>query len=940
MSFLDTLADFIEEKYSDTPEEYCVVLPNRRAGLFLRNMLANRSAKNGKASFVPEIFSIEEYIYRQSGYDAAEELTLLSLLYKSYSRVLGDKAYEFDRFYSSGRLIINDFSDVDDYLADPENVFTYLFRIKEIEGWFPDQAESDLQKNYLEFYRALKEIYFDFKKSLMSFSMAYRGLASRVLAENGAVYKYKRVCFAGLNALSPSFEMHLDGLLKESVADVFWDYDSMYLNDDQHEAGHFLRKARIRWPESFEGEVKSNFNSKKDIDIIGAPYQLSQVQVGLQLLEDNLKEGKETLMVLADEDMLTPLLHSLPESISEKVNISMGFSLRDTFCGQLIHDVLNLHLNPLRSKTQGSSVFYFYDLRRFLSNPLLPYLMKSGDGELFYRLKTDILENPRKLMFLKHTDRSYEEADAAEKLGVLSREISLLSGWTDWKQMCDELENACHSIFKAALDDAKLYQEREAAWKLMSAIQGIRNVFALEDNESVQHLKAIADFIKHSISSLRVPLKGEPLKGIQILGLLETRAMDYDHIIMLGVNEGFLPKSSRNDSFIPFDVRRELALPLPFDTEAVFAYHFYRLLQKAKTIKLVYNTESDPLWGKEPSRYLAQLEHEISKNYPQLNISKSVLDISYKSRQFTNMPLPPHAFIEEKLKRINEKGFSFTALHEFMSCPYRFALHRIMGIPEAPKDPFELDNSQLGNVFHHSVEKLFAEFTGKSLTEKDLDSIIPIAEAEFEKQLVINEVIESEYGTMFLATEVIRDSLMRYLKALKIMVKKVDICIDGIEEELLGTLQLSDGRVINLKGYADRIEKRNGVYCVMDFKTTKKTPKLEWEENMVYDVNNHRNMLQLFFYGLLFLRKRPELKEVQLANYIILKKNNCDPHFVSIKKGGAISLGGDLKTEIENLYLDYLEALHSENQNFEPTASKSCEYCPYKNVLCFSYEEK
>lgn len=940
MSFLDTLADFIRTNYKDSAEQYCIVLPNRRAGLFLRQKLAEDSAGHKQAAFLPSIFSIEKYIYHSSGLAAAGELTLLSLLYKSYRKVLGSKAYEFDRFYSSGRLIINDFSDVDDYLANPSDVFEYLFRVKEIEGWFPDEADTDIQKNYLEFYKALKDIYIDFRQILIDKLLSYRGLASRVLAEEGAKNEFKKVCFAGLNALSPSIEKHIDDLLLESKADILWDYDPMYLNDEQHEAGYFLRKARKRWPKGFDNERTSFFETEKEIDFIGAPYQLSQVQVGLQLLRENMEEGKETLMVLADEEMLTSLLHSMPKSISDEVNISMGISVRDTFCGQLIHDVLSLHLNPLRPSAQGKANFYYFDLRKFLSNPLLPLLMESGDQKYFVRLKMGIMENPRKLLYSDYSEVEEENATQAQKLGMLSKELTLLKPWKDWISMCNELENTCQKIFQATLRDAEMYQEREAAWKLMTSIQSIRNIFSVEEDEAVQQIHPVADFIKRSLISLRVPLKGEPLKGIQILGLLETRAMDYEHVIILGVNEGFLPKSSRSDSFIPFDVRRELTLPLPYDTEAVFAYHFYRLLQRAKTVKLVYNTESDPMWGKEPSRYLAQLEHEILRTYPKLKISKKVLDISYQSKNFKNLPIPDRSYIEKRLEEINEHGFSFTALYDFMVCPYRYALKRIMRIPEAEEDPFEPDTSLFGSVFHSSIEQLFEATMNRDLTEEDLDEIIAKAEAVYEKQIAEYKVPDTNYGTMYLATEVIRDSLLRYLKLFKQSVRKEKISILGIEDDLNGEMELSDGRKINLLGIADRIEKRNGIHSIMDLKTSKNIPDLNWEDEMDFDMKKHRNLVQLLFYSMLYLRKNKDIPEVQAANYIILTKNNSRPHYVSKKKSGVKAVNRENLKEIEDMYLESLEALHSENQNFEPTASKSCEYCPYKNVLCFSYEEK
>lgn len=937
MKFIDEISDFIHRNYGEKLENYCIVLPNRRSGLFLKKKLVTDAAK---AMFLPRILSIEEYIYEMSGMKLADETALLAMLYRSYTKVLGTKAYEFDHFYSTGKLIINDFSDLDEYLADPKEVFEYLFRVKEIEGWFPDQSDTAMQLSYLEFYKALKSIYFDFHDQLLKNKLAYRGLASRVLAElktEGTAFSFEKICFAGLNAISPSFENHIDYLLKEKKSDLLWDVDTMYLDDEFQEAGSFLRKAKSKWPFSFKENEKSYFATEKDIHFIGAPYQFAQVQLGVNILLKQIKEGKNTLLVLADEEMLPAFLSSIPDELTDNINVSMGLSLKDTLTGQLIKDLITLHLNPLLSSTQGATHFHYYDLRRFLSNPLFTYLIDESQRERLLKIKKMLFDNPRKIMHPDYTPIKKEKSASANQwLGQLA-EISgaLFKPWKNWKEMNSLFINICQKVFRDTYEKDELYQEREASWRIISSIESLKNIFS-QDADDFFEINAIADFILRYIRSSRIPLKGEPLKGVQILGLLETRAMDFDHVIILGVNEDVLPSSSRSDSFIPLDVRRDLKLPLPSDTEAVFAYHFYRLMQRSKSFTLVYNTENDPLWGKEPSRYLSQLEHEISKKYPLLKLKRSVLDITYNNIILENFVLPSKEYLHQRLDEINDKALSFTSLYDFMSCPYKFALARILKIPQPDDDLFQLESRELGDVFHNAIEKLLKNYIGRELNKETANSILKEASAAFDFALDKNKIKDRDYGNTFLVLEVLHDSYMRFLKGYCKRAETQKIIIKESELMLNYSISLDDARQINLQGTVDLLEQVDTQYCVMDFKTTKKNPNLKHQEEI--EIGKQKNLIQLLFYSLLFMRKRPDVNNVLAGNYLILLKNNSLPLFVTDKK--KLILDNAIIDNFEGFLKEYIEMLFSDKQEFNPQPSKEgCMFCPYKNTLCFNYYE-
>ncbi len=923
MSFIDQLAKKILSEHFGPMQNTTIVLPGRRSGLFLKNSLAKMA---GKAILLPQIVSIEDYIFEASQLRKMEETSLLTKLFSVYKQKAGADAFPLDEFLNTGKTLLADFNDVDDYILNPEDVFTYLFRIKEIEGWIPGEANTGLQKQFMAFYTLLNPIYNDFRKILLDNGMGYQGLASRMLAEADlSEFPFQHVVFAGLNAITPSLAQHIDKLLLIGKASLIWDNDNYYLGKTGHEAGHFMRMNKNRWPLSFDEPTKMLETDAKKINFIGAPLGYSQVQTGLSILSEKYSDAfAETVLVLADESLLMPLLSSLPKEWADMVNISSGYPLKNTLVGQLLISYLELITRSVPD-TGNSKSFHRDNLTRFIFNPLLALIVDDENKENF-RTNCAEIANGSTRFFRRETNDGL--------IGRLNSNLfQLLSEPSNWAECLNQLKTISERIFDMSY---KVDLEHEAAWMCTTMLTGLSNNLANYTDSSELSIDAALFFVKKQLHILKIPLKGEPLKGIQILGMLETRALDFKNVIVLGVNEGFLPASGHIDSFLPYDVRRELGLPLPFERDAVYAYHFYRLMQRANEITLIYNTESDPIYGKEPSRYLAQIEHELCRNNQTIQLEKQVLGISYHQSTISQFVFPDRNIIDNALTRIAEKGLSFTGFFTFVECPRKFLVERILGIKETNEVAAEMGNDVMGNIFHKAIETISRPYIGKKLSESDVENMLADVPEQLQKSIAYNQVVRVDRGYNYLVADLLNDSLIRWLKGLKSVLHSNHTIVD-VEADLSSEIVLHNNRKVKLIGFADRVEQTNDGLRIMDFKTTHKAPNLKISAKKTiadYFVSDRRYLIQVLFYASLYAKKH-RVSNITGGVYAVLSNHNHLPLLITGEKGEILPLSNNLleqfNAEVENI----LEDLFDETQNFEPTPGKACNYCPYNDVLCF-----
>ena len=539
MTFIQEIANKIINDFGTDFKSTAIVMPGRRGGLFMKKALAKAV---GKPILLPHIFSIEEYIYHQSEMRKMDETTMLAILYAVYKNHAGQNAFSIDDFLLTGKTILSDFNDVDDYLLDPEDVFTYLMRVREIENWFPGEATTNLQKNYLAFYQLLKPIYYSFTDKCKELGMGYQGLASRVLSQKNSFNDFTKIIFVGLNAITPSLQTHINKLIQKEQAALYWDADSWYFDNPNHEAGHFLRLNRTAWPGTFSKAPSLFENTNKKINIIGAPLGYAQIQTALHILQSQYGNSLEdTVLVLANEGLMIPLLSSLPPELAEKVNISGGYPLKNTLLGQLIASYLELTSETFTS--ESSAITYHFDkLVEFLSNPLLRLLIEEKDIESYDKIVEEISSG--KFRFFYWNQEQNESSELLKQFDELLPE--LISPCEKWESILARLIDVTSRLFEKCAD---IDIEHEAAWTINSMLKALLNTLKSYGSNLDITYNSAAYFIRRLLQTAKIPLKGEPLKGVQILGVLETRSLDFKNVIIVGANEGFCLQADRETHF-------------------------------------------------------------------------------------------------------------------------------------------------------------------------------------------------------------------------------------------------------------------------------------------------------------------------------------------------------------------------------------------------------
>ncbi|HBG70645.1 MAG: hypothetical protein A2W93_03890 [Bacteroidetes bacterium GWF2_43_63] len=931
MNFIQETAKKIVETCGTDLRSVAVVVPGRRGGLFLKKALALAA---GKTILLPQIFSIEEYIYYQSGMRKMDETTMLTLLYTVYKKHAGPGAFPIDEFLPTGKTLLADFNDVDDYLLDPVEVFTYLMRVREIENWMPGEAETELQKKYLSFYQLLNPMYHLFSEKCREMGMCYQGMASRVLSQKEAFPEFSTIVFAGLNAVTPSLEAHINKLIVSEQAQLIWDADSWYLDNANHEAGHFMRFNRNAWPKSF-GEIPRFFeSSKKNIDIIGAPLGYTQVQTALTLLETTYKDQlTDTVLVLADEGLMMPLLSSLPEDWADRVNISGGYPLRNTLLGQIVNAQLELLAGTLNDS--GATRTYRYEsLLALVSNPLLRLLPDDKQRSDFIQVVDDISSG--RLRYFRWCESDKEDTLFLKRFDAIIP--GLVSPCAGWEEVLTRLIKLTGELFEKCRE---VDLEHEAAWLVHSALKALHNTLTSYGDVSDITIGSVVYFIRRHLQIAKIPLKGEPLKGIQILGMLETRSLDFKNVIILGANEGFLPAGGQGDSFLPNDVRRELKLPLQYERDAVYAYHFWRLMQRASEITLIYNTESDPVYGKEPSRFLAQIEHELLPAFSTITANRRVLGIKYDKSAVSPFEMVDREKINVMLESIANTGLSFTKFYNFIACPYRFLLEGIYKIEKWEDESGDIAINTMGSVFHDAIEKLTIPFLGKVLVKQDFETMAAAAETHLEAAFEHEKIAHLSSGYNYLVKEILLESLVHWLQRMKDSVP-ADYYVKAVEAELKPVISLHDGRKVALKGIADRVEFCNGVMRVMDFKTTHKRTEFVFDISPDADIPaqitdpENRNMLQVMFYSWLYASQE-NVTAITGGVYPVLNNTGYKPDLLKNKSKESLVLTKEQLTGFGEAITELVEQIYDPGQTFSATPStKACQYCPYNGVICYA----
>ncbi|MCM4166641.1 hypothetical protein KCTC52924_01488 [Arenibacter antarcticus] len=906
-SFLQQLVDHLLSTYPSL-DELILVLPSKRAGTVLRTTLATTS---NKTLFAPKIYSIESFVEHISELETASSPEQLFTLYKAYSSITTEQKDNFSTFAKWGQTLLQDFNEIDRYLIDTKDIFSYLADIQEINHWSLQKDKSEIISNYIQFWNQLNPLYNTFNQLLKAKNLGHQGLIYRTACEQLPRYlennSNKTHIFVGFNALNTAESFIIQEILAKTKAEIFWDSDPYFINDPIHDAGYFIRQHQKTWPwlknKPLKG-ITNHYSDKKDIKIIGVPKNVSQTKyVGnllLQIQQENPDTLKNTAIILGDENLLNPLLNSIPQEI-ETVNITMGYPLTSTPLASLFSQYLDLQI---KKDAQG---WYFQQILDFLSHPYIQILFTNNKKNHATILIDTIKNNNWAFVNPKNLKSDSPEIDTLLKLIFLENKPN----GSDFLVNCQKIVLQLKDSFLLSKDTLGL----EYLYKFYSLFNQLQEM--VEEYAFINDLRSMESLYTELLRKETLDFQGEPLEGLQIMGMLESRALDFETIILTSVNEGILPSGKSNNSFIPFDLKKYYKLPTYKEKDAVYTYHFYRLLQRAKNIYLVYNTEPDVLEGGEKSRLLTQLLTDENK-IPDITeiIAASEIRPTLKTLQSINKD----SALMELLKNHATKGFSPTSLSNYIRNPIDFYKRNLLGIDDVMEVEETVASNTFGTIVHDSLEDLYKPYLNQILDQTMIQTMKGQVKAtvlhHFAKSFAEGDISR---GKNLIAYQVVLRYISNFLTLELEAIKQHKIRILGIEEKL--SIHLSVPGVefpVSLKGKLDRIDEKDGILRIIDYKTGRVTqPQVEivdWD-TIVADYD-YSKAFQLLCYALMYNDTKP----IQIIEAGIISFKNLNSgvlSFATKEKKGSRTKDNKITQETIALFTTVLNKLISEICNPE-----------------------
>jgi len=946
--FLKLVANKLLEKHPKDYYNIIILFPTRRAKTFFVEHLSSILIP---PFLIPKIFSIDDFIAETSELKIIKQEDLVLKLFLASKKIEVLKDLNFDEFIGISNTLLSDFNQLDLQLSDYKTFFSALSDTKAIEIWNPNgNPPSEYQIKYLKFWKALPFLHQEFISSLLKEKNAYQGLAYRNLAENinsKNTENLDKIWVCGFNALWPSEKKIFDFYSQNGKANFIWDVDKYYLNENQ-ESGKFLRqnKNSSLLSNKFEFIADDWEKTEKKIKILGAAQNTLQAKIAGNIINDLLKnnknengelnlELKNSAIVLADENLLIPVLNSLPKELN-KVNVTMGYPIELSQCRQLIDLYLKVYQFD-ENHSKSNQLFYYKDLNKIFHHPLINLLLskqsiyfpknkrtnsnyipeKFFDNKkalLFFGANETDLESLEKLIFPLQIKDSFELCDFV--LEIIYKFLAISENHTN----ISSIETEALLIFKTIFIETK------------SILQKFKEEGLEISNKFFRH------FFKTLCRNKKIDFVGEPLEGLQIMGLLETRTLDFKNIILLSCNEGLIPPSGFYQSFVPVDVRNNFNWQSQDDKESIYAYHFYRLLQRAENIFLVYNTETDEMGSGEPSRYITQLKIELSKQLKNVTISSELIFPTIKKQNILNDEngINKSPDILAKLKeKLPTRGISATILNHYRNCPLRFYYLYVASLKEEEEPEDSLNASDLGNLIHLVFEKIYLPYLGKIISDKDIPDEIRLNAILVESfNELFNENVSTKNPNSGANLLLIRYAFTQIKSYLKVEAKRIknknNELIVGIEIKKEVEREISQTK-IKFLGKADRISKTDNVLSIFDYKTgTVNSAELNLNE-FGFELREKKSdkAFQLLFYNWLFFG----LENTNQSNAIIINLRNYQSSYLPLKFSDGIIYDSYLNSRTEEWISLLIEEMLDEKISFYKTENeKNCEYCSFKKM--------
>ena len=936
MTFTDQIAEYIHEQNLDL-KHLTIVLPSERAKKYIAASLFKTYQK---PILAPEMITIDRWVRNLSDKTVIDKTRVLVKLFKvQLENLTNEKDKSFDEFMSWGNILLSDYDEIDRYLLSSEKVFKNLADIKEIENWsFGDETLSEGQKRFMEFWDRLPDYYKRLNEVLDKENSCYMGKAYRFLSENlDVVFKADKehhFLFAGFNALSPAEMSIMKQLERMGRAHILINSDNYYLDNPSHEAGRFLRDFKKELDMKELPFVEDNLkNAKKHIEIIECAQQTGQVKVAATILSEFSKEEiDETLVLLADESLIAPLLRNLPKKIGQ-ANITLGLPLKNTSLRTWVDLIFSIQENKTRFKSEA---IYIHDLQKMWNHPFLTAVLKKEEKVAITQLETELIRK-----------NSIFQTVTKIKTGAVPDAIlaQLTQNWAGNWEIAMQAIRSLNELLFSNLSDEDAF-EKAIVQGFDQALLDFENL--VKEGLPVMSLKSFRHLFQQHWNTKSIAYHGNPLDGLQIMGLLETRLLDFKKIIVLGLNEGKMPPTNPIQTMIPMDLRGYFNLPTPRDKQGLFAHHFYRLLHHCSEMWVTYTSAQESIGSNEASRYLLQLELELSRINPLITIGKQFYTIPNETSE-TESVQEIHK-TDEILKRIDDmfdKSVSASTLNKYLSCPLDFYYRYVMEFGEETEIEEEVESNTFGTFIHNVLEEMYTPFARhdkqgvlkaakpKNLTSMDIDKMLKQYEGLINKEFLkyFNEDKDAfSSGKNLLSYQMALELTKRILEQEKkfIAAQTEMVFIEYLELELKADMEievLGEKKTLRFKGFIDRIDSIGGKIRIIDYKSGKVKEDdvvvKKINEDLIKTFSGTKHALQLALYCYLYRENYGELPaEASIYSLINIK----DGTFPLSSKTSSVE-------ELINLFPDFVAQLcvqiYDKELPFTHDTKTQFNYCLY-----------
>ena len=959
-SFLYRIAQVYYSEFKESISDLTFVFPNRRAGLFFQRYISEIAAR---PVFSPEIVTINECFAAASHWQTADRLSNLFRLYRIYKEQSGSDE-TFDSFVFWGEMLLSDFEDVDKYRVDARQLFTNITELKQIDQLFNVFSEKQVEairqfwsnfvpvtegktsEDFVATWKILLPVYEQFRAELTAENIATEGMICRDVADRLRAkeiipeFEKKQFVFIGFNALNPCERTLFAELQKRDQADFYWDYEASELRDPENQASRFYAENIHVFPSKYTIEPVIEALQDKEIELIAVPSAVGQTKQAYAILNNLFPEEVpnqswiKTAIVLPDESLLVPLLHSLPAQIG-KVNVTMGFPLKSTPVSGLIEHIFELQR---RMRASGNRISFYHQTVSNILNHQYIALLCNDDAN---RITRQMAEN----------NWIYVDAEELRKNELLA---TIFIPQTDTATFLPYLLHILRNLqngWQQASNEEHNYQlECDFLYQYYVTINRMADIMKDKPIEVDMNIDTLVRLTRQLTAGITIPFVGEPLDGLQIMGVLETRGLDFENLIITSFNEGVFPQKSSTNSFIPYNLRQGFELPTTEHQDAITAYNFYRLINRASKIYFLYDSRTEGMQTGEVSRFMNQLHYHYGVKVQKKTIS---FDIGFENAQAIEIKKTP--IVMDKLLRFtsreeNSPSLSASSINTYIDCPLQFYLTKVEDVEQADEVLETVEANMFGTLFHAVMENLYKPYKGLMMQESDFDTLIS-NRLQIDKEITFafainyfkkkNNAIVPLEGNNLLIASVLRKYILQVLK-----IDKTHAPFRYINSEDRCSIHypIQQGeRNVNLKGFIDRIDEKEGHVRILDYKTG--IGKLEFKNlDEVFEHNKENRpkfVLQTFLYGIFYKEKYKEEAQGKIITPGIyymrdVFKDDFDTELHAKPERSINDTVTDFalyEDEFRAHLTESLEEIFNPEMPFVQTENtKICQYCPYVGV--------